>query len=152
MPSPISDDKLADKRAKRAAYMRQWRADNPERWAAVARQARKKWKAEHRDEHRESQRENRKRVRLDILNILGDGRCCKCGFTDWRALQIDHKDGGGYSDGRTKQNLHWLRSWIMANLEQAKQEYQVLCANCNWIKRHENEEFPDENTLWKRKA
>lgn len=33
----------------------------------------------------------------------------------------------------------WKRILKMP-LEEAKQKYQVLCANANWIKRHENGE------------
>lgn len=41
------------------------------------------------------------------------------------------------------QTNQWaLRGWIKANLDDAKNLYQVLCANCNWIKRYENGEHP----------
>jgi len=134
---------LQKKRDNHAAYMRKWRAADPERWSKIAKKARKKWKANHRDQHREAQRVNRHRARLDTLRLLGGCHCAQCGFDDWRALQVDHVDGSGYADSRTKQNVHTFRKWVLNHLDEAKKFYQVLCANCNWIKRHENEEHGD---------
>lgn len=36
-------------------------------------------------------------------------------------------------------NYYKLLQEIIA-LATAEDEYQILCANCNWIKRHENKE------------
>jgi hypothetical protein len=60
---------------------------------------------------------------------------------DWRAPQIDHVNGGG--------NKAWVRCSgpdryyreIMASITAGEKEYQLLCANCNQIKRHERSEF-----------
>ena len=66
--------------------------------------------------------------------------CKRCGFDDIRALQIDHMYGGG------RQHRIQLRQAGTTNFYQWlwKQDYpegyQVLCANCNWIKRFENKE------------
>jgi hypothetical protein len=135
----------AEKLAAHAARQRAWRAANPEKWKAIASPARAKWKAQNRDEHREVQRNHRYAVRAEILDMLGALRCAHCGyFEDWRALQIDHIHGGGKHDHRTNvgsaTNMWALRNWIKANPEEARAKYQVLCANCNWIKRHENGE------------
>jgi membrane protein involved in colicin uptake len=135
-----------EQKAKAAAEMRAWRAANPEKWKAIAAPARAKWKAENRDEHRECQRNHRRAVRAEILDLLGSLKCAHCGYADdWRALQVDHINGGGRKDSRTSggnSNLWSLRNWIKANPEEAREKYQVLCANCNWIKRHENGEQP----------
>jgi hypothetical protein len=134
------------KRATHAARQRKWRADNPDRWKKSATKARKKWKANNRDAHREAQRQHRYAVRHEILDMLGGGMCAHCGYChDWRALQVDHRHGGGNKDPRTKggnTNLWAFRNWVRANLEEARRIYQVLCANCNWIKRYENGEHP----------
>lgn len=57
--------------------------------------------------------------------------CCRCGFEDKRALQIDHVKGGG--DLLTEKG-RYLK--VLATEPGAI--FQCLCANCNWIKRHEN--------------
>lgn len=135
-----------EKRAAHAAKQRAWRAANPEKWKAIAGPAREKWKRDNREAHREAQREHRYAVRREILTMLGGLRCLHCGYdADWRALQIDHVHGGGKHDIRTNAaatNLWALRNWVKENLEDAKRVYQVLCANCNWIKRFENGEHP----------
>ena len=77
----------------------------------------------------------RRGLRFRALNALG-GKCKKCRFADPRALQIDHINGKGGPEvkriGQAK--LHWkiLRGEIA--------EYQLLCANCNWIKKYERNE------------
>lgn len=132
-----------EKRARHAAYMRQWRVDNAERWQEIAGPARKRWKENHRDQHREAQRNHRHQVRQEILALLGDGCCAKCGYdADWRALEIDHIHSDGKTDKRLRQNMWWVRDWLKRNLEFAKTRYQVLCANCNRIKRDELKEYP----------
>jgi hypothetical protein len=75
-----------------------------------------------------------------------DTRCNRCGFTDPRALQIDHRKGGAvnnnhgntlYGRGSTGLYLKILKGTVPF------EDYQCLCANCNWIKRYEN---PSEST------
>jgi hypothetical protein len=65
--------------------------------------------------------------------MLG-GKCVHCGFSDWRALQIDHIHHVGKN--REKQNV--INNKILMG---ETEDYQLLCANCNWIKRHEEREF-----------
>jgi hypothetical protein len=83
---------------------------------------------------REFYRDNRKKA----IEALG-GICAKCGFTDYRALQIDHIYGGGVQEGKTLTSYTRHKN-IRNNPELEKLKYQVLCANCNWIKREENQE------------
>lgn len=77
--------------------------------------------------------------RLKAIAILG-GICVKCGFTDWKALQIDHIYGGGTYEGTHVALEEVLRR---RNLE----KYQLLCANCNAIKKIDNEEHRWNYTL-----
>lgn len=77
-------------------------------------------------------------ARIRAINILG-GKCKSCGFDDMRALQIDHILGNGNKDRENKMVGYKLYLEIINNLNSRK-KYQVLCANCNWIKRHDNKE------------
>ena len=80
------------------------------------------------------------KYRTDIIEMLGD-KCVRCGFTDVRALQLDHINGGGTKEFRAFNNS--TSSWhyhYLKHPEEAKVKLQVLCANCNWIKRAENNE------------
>ena len=78
--------------------------------------------------------------RLKVLSCVSNEiKCNKCGFDDWRALHIDHVNGGGNKDRKlnaTMYNPYHLMIKIQAN----KGMFQLLCANCNWIKRYDNKE------------
>lgn len=76
-------------------------------------------------------REARKRA----IEILG-GRCVGCGFSDWRALQFDHIECKDVKPRSTESTWDILRKILEGNTS----EFQLLCANCNWIKRYEKEE------------
>jgi hypothetical protein len=80
--------------------------------------------------------ERRKKYRDLALTALGD-KCVICGFTDSRALQIDHINGGGCQESRKHKEM-WLYKQI---IDGNTTNYQLLCANCNWIKRHERKEI-----------
>lgn len=75
-----------------------------------------------------------------VLTLLG-GKCVRCGFDDFRALQIDHVKGNGCK--------HPISDYKLAVriLRVIPAAYQILCANCNWIKRAENNEHRKPSAL-----
>lgn len=73
--------------------------------------------------------------RTALIFFLG-GECKRCGFDDHRALQIDHVNGGGKKELRKGAGYTYYKK-VEADKTGA---YQLLCANCNWIKKHENGE------------
>ena len=77
-------------------------------------------------------------LRQQILDMLGR-KCTRCGFADERALQIDHINGGGRKQIRAARSTNQYYKGI---LSVGGAGYQILCANCNWIKRIENREEP----------
>lgn len=81
-----------------------------------------------------------KRERESIIKLLGS-ICVKCNFSDPRALQIDHINGGGVRELKSLSYTQYYKK-IRESLTNNRKEYQLLCANCNWIKRHENNENP----------
>jgi len=86
------------------------------------------------------------KLRRQVLELLG-GKCsnpnCSIlgGCRDVRCLQIDHIKGGGAKERSNGITSSTLLLKILKDPEKAKTEYQLLCANCNWIKRYENKEF-----------
>lgn len=78
-----------------------------------------------------------RRLRAAVIAVLG-GRCVRCAFTDVRALQIDHVEGGGTQERRSLSGAALCRKILR---DPASGKYQLLCANCNWIKRAERGEF-----------
>lgn len=83
---------------------------------------------------RDKQRENRLASRVRLLMLLG-GRCERCGFNDLRALQVDHVKGNGRKED-SQRHAHRMLKRVFERPE----AYQLLCSNCNWIKRYENDE------------
>lgn len=61
----------------------------------------------------------------------GDPKCAYCGFTDVRALCLDHinDDGAAIRKGQST----WA-GWRLARKLGMPDGLQVLCANCNLIK------------------
>jgi len=84
--------------------------------------------------------ERRLKLRKQALERLGD-KCCKCGFSDWRALQIDHIQGNGHAERVITDGEYFHKKIINMTEEEIKGKYQLLCANCNWIKRYEMKEL-----------
>jgi hypothetical protein len=77
---------------------------------------------------------NVRRWRAAAVAALGNA-CVSCGFTDVRAFQIDHINGGGHHERTTIYRSP--RQFYKAVLADAGTKYQILCANCNQIKRVE---------------
>ena len=99
---------------------------------------RKRYFLKNPEKHRESINKYRQRIRLAAIAILG-GACVKCGFDDIRALQIDHINGGGGKELKISNGGNHMNKIIRSVLNK-ENKYQLLCANCNWIKRWENKE------------
>ena len=76
------------------------------------------------------------------MRLSGDPpKCAHCGIGDFRVLQVDHINAGGQEDRRRLGGYDSMLKHIMElPIEEAKKEYQVLCANCNIIKRFEKRE------------
>ena len=88
----------------------------------------------------------RRRIRrAAALAFLGN-RCVRCGFSDVRALQIDHVNGNGYAERNGSGGAMAIYKRVLAG----SQNYQLLCANCNWIKRVEQGELAKSPGGYKR--
>ena len=85
------------------------------------------------------QREYKRRQRNAILEALG-GKCSKCGFQDKRALQIDHINGDGARERKIGEYKGGFEKHVLQSFLRGDNVYQLLCANCNWIKRFEKNE------------
>lgn len=102
----------------------------------------KKWS----DKNKQYLKEYYKRYRKEetekwkskVYELLGK-KCVKCGYDkDIRALQVDHINGGGREHHKKHSNYTFYKDVIASN----GVGYQILCANCNIIKKFENNELP----------
>lgn len=80
----------------------------------------------------------RKKVKQLAIDHYSDGSfsCAYCGFSDVRALSIDHLDGGGSKERRIHRGNFY--GYLVAH--DYPDGFQVLCMNCQFIKKLENHE------------
>lgn len=84
------------------------------------------------------EREYMQKVKAQTLTHYGGDKlaCVRCGFTDIRALSIDHIDGSGAMERKSGHAIYfWLRT------RKYPVGYQTLCMNCQFIKREEEHEY-----------
>lgn len=86
-----------------------------------------------------SQDEYRLKCKLDTYKALGN-KCKKCGFKDIRALQIDHINSDGKAERVTGGYRYQFYKKVLESVKRKEKRYQLLCANCNWIKRYTHNE------------
>ena len=104
---------------------RNWKKNNPDKVKAEYERNKVKYIA--------YARKSTQRKRELALEKLGN-KCIKCGFSDKRALQIDHINGEGKFENSNRYKIY-------NNVINGSKKYQLLCANCNWIKKYEKGEW-----------
>lgn len=93
------------------------------------------------NEQKTKRNEYLRKSRNAVVEALG-ARCVRCGFSDRRALQIDHINGGGTKHRKSGTGIGTgFHKRVLQSFVENRNEYQLLCANCNSIKRFENNEF-----------
>lgn len=128
-------------RTKAAAYQRAWREKNREKARGISRDASAKYNANNPATRRKSAREYNARRRAETIAFYG-GECARCGFSDVRALHVDHINGGGGQERASgRHGLFELWKITRDDPVMARNAFQLLCANCNSIKRHEEYEY-----------
>lgn len=124
-------------------YSKEYYEKNKERILEKSRkyyaENKEKWKNKYYDSEVNTRlaREKNQRKRKKLISLLG-GKCVRCGFDDWRALQVDHIKGGGSQDSKTMVGMK--NNVLLKRIKNGSTKYQLLCANCNWIKRYEKNE------------
>ena len=99
-------------RASKAANMRRYRKEDPEKHRAQSRQA-------------------KRRLREKLHAIYGTS-CVLCGFSDLRALTLDHVLGNGAEE---RSRIGERGVYRRALLPEHHDEYRTLCMNCHFIPR-----------------
>ena len=81
------------------------------------------------------------RLKSEVLTHYGGGElaCVKCGFSDIKALSLDHISGNGAAE---RKKLGYRAQEVYLTLRKLNWPvgYQTLCMNCQWIKRSDNGE------------
>lgn len=121
---------------KRAA-VRRWEKRNPDKVKLYKRINYERMSDERRARIRQYNLERGRTIRHELITFMG-GKCCGCEFDDYRALQIDHVNGGGSKERAT--NMNRTSYHLRVRVVESPNTYQLLCANCNWIKKSEQQE------------
>ena len=135
----MEDSKSLDKKLRKRIAHRTWAAKNREKLKRYHKLWRANCKQQLREKGRSAASQYYIRKKDKLLDILGR-KCIECGFSDLRALQIDHINGRGLEDARLFGGAPGMYIYYLMRPELAKQRLQILCANCNWIKRFEKRE------------
>ena len=114
-------------REKKRIVMQRLRAESPDKYNAQSRRAKIKEK-------------------LILFEMYGC-KCAICGFADMRALSLDHVNNNGSAE-RTELGIRG--TYRRAKAEYRPDEYQILCMNCNFIKRSVHFDHIDLNQEWLR--
>lgn len=135
-------------------YMKEYYVKNREkllqknrRYYQNTKEERREYAREYRVKHPEyltKRRETNMELRRTLYIILNGARCVRCGFSNELALQFDHKNGRGYRHKKKKfrDSQTMFIKYYVKHPKEARQTLQVLCANCNWIKKGQMQETP----------
>ena len=98
-----------------------------------------KWKKINREKVRAAGRAYWAKTRSTCIKLLGN-RCACCKETELAFLAVDHKNGGGNAHRRKlfgtlgsggRMHLWVLREIKRVGLRRVRQQFRVLCFNCN---------------------
>jgi len=106
-----------------------WRKKNPEKIRTIQQRRYQKYKSI----FALKARTKRQNIKYKIFDKFSN-QCALCNNTDKRTFQVDHVNGGGTQD----RLLLYGDKFYKAVLQDITGKYQLLCANCNQIKRWEN--------------
>lgn len=104
----------------------------------------RKWYQKHPDYMREYMREYVRRqfpqIKREVLTYYGGGKCAciQCGFSDIRALTLDHINGDGASERRQKKGKSGVLFYLELRTHKFPEGYQTLCMNCQFLKEYKN--------------
>jgi len=125
-------DKLKDKLYQKV-YSTQYRLNNADKIHKHNRE----YQLSHKLEKAVQGRQYALKIRIEILTHYGNGKlsCVRCGFSDIRALSIDHINGGGNEHRK-------VEGYFYTQLKKKgfPEGFQTLCMNCQFIKRDEKKE------------
>jgi hypothetical protein len=102
-------------RKQKTLIMRRLRKENPEKYRGHSRAA-------------------KKRLKDKVFSVYGMV-CIACGFSDVRALTLDHKKNNGAEE---RKEIGERGVYLRSLQKEFHSEYQTLCMNCQFIKRVES--------------
>lgn len=136
---------MFDKKAYDRAYWKKYMSDPANREKNRISKRKYHYLSKHKPEYKlrkaNDQKRSRYRAKVEAFTHYSNGKieCIKCGFTDVRALGLDHINNDGILHKRTinaKTPRGVSGTLVYRDLKKKGWPigYQILCYNCNWIK------------------
>ena len=118
-------------------YDRKYRLEHKEEIRTYLREYHRK----HRDRLEASSKRSRGKLKGEILTHYGNGecKCMKCGFSDIKALTLDHIVAIGGKRQRTRSSGYYF--YVDLKRQGFPKGYQTLCSNCQRIKQVDQNEW-----------
>lgn len=133
---------MADEKS-RSSYAA-WYERNKEKARSQKREVMRRLRQENPEKYNEQSRKAKVREKLKLFTMYGS-ECSMCGFSDMRALSLDHvKDNGNEERRQIGERGVYRRAKELYRPD----EYQILCMNCQFIKRSVNSGHIDLNIEW----
>jgi len=114
-------------------YNREYYEENKEKERKRKRDYMRKHRKENPEIHRKKSRDAKTRLRNKLYKMYGD-TCTMCGFSDKRALTLDHIKNNGAEE---RKEMGPRGPWYRAVGEYLPDDYRILCMNCQFIARVE---------------
>lgn len=114
-----------------AEYDRRYYQDNKKRILKRKTEQMRKYRKANPEKSREVWRRYKHKRRTRMFDLYGH-ECSICGFTDKRALTLDHINNNGNEERRTIGESRIMTKAIATHLPG---EYRILCMNCQFIER-----------------
>lgn len=105
----------------------------------------KKWYDNNKEDYNKRKREERQALKQEVFEEYGN-RCTCCGETETVFLAIDHINNDGAKHRKSLNGAargYPFYVWLKNN-GYPKDNFQLLCWNCNWAKHHGG--CPHQNT------
>jgi hypothetical protein len=123
-----------DKKEKERARYRKWYEANKEHARKMKRERMREYRAANQEHYRKVSNKSTKKLKDSVFTMYGN-KCAICGFTDRRALTLDHVLNNGAQE---RQELGERGVYRRAIEKYRPHEYRILCMNCQFIERHKH--------------
>lgn len=126
---------MSDNHDRINGYNREYYEKNRDKIRKQKRETMRRLRAKNPEHYRKQTREAKNILREKLFELYGN-ECAICGFTDKRALTLDHINNNGNEERR---RIGERGVWRRARDNYLPEEYRILCMNCQFIERHKND-------------
>ena len=122
---------IEKKRARQRAWYAEWYERNKDKVRAYKAANMRRYRLANPEKHRGQSRAAKQKQRAALFAMYGSS-CVLCGFSDVRALTLDHVKRNGAAE---RAELGERGVYRRALVELRPDEYRTLCMNCQFISR-----------------